>query len=88
MWRYPGAGGWHFVTLSARQSFEIKGRFAEPRPGWGAVPVVVRIGETVWRTSLFPDRKSGSYILAIKAVVRDAEGIRAGDTIVATVQVR
>lgn len=88
VWRYPGAGGWHFVNLSPRQSFEIKERFGRERPGFGAVPVRVTIGGTSWETSLFPDRKSGTYLFAIKAGVRKAEDIGAGDRITALVQVR
>lgn len=88
VWLYPGAGGWHFANLSARQSFEIKERFGSERPGFGAVPVRITIGATTWETSLFPDRKSGTYLFAIKAGVRKAEDIGAGDRITAVVKVR
>jgi hypothetical protein len=88
VWLYPGAGGWHFANLSPRQSFEIKERFGSERPGFGAVPVRVTIGGTTWETSLFPDRKTGTYLFAIKAAVRKAEGITAGGRITAVVQVR
>ena len=88
VWLYPGAGGWHFASLNQRQSHEIKVRFAENRRGWGAVPITVHIGNTAWRTSLFPEKKSGSYLFAIKAEVRRQEGIAAGDTIRAIVQIR
>lgn len=88
VWLYPGAGGWHFANLSPRQSFEIKERFGRERPGFGAVPVRVTIGDTTWETSLFPDRKSGTYLFAIKAAVRKAEGIASGDRVTAVVQVR
>lgn len=46
--------------------------------------VQVRIGKTTWETSIFPDSRSGVYILPLKAKVRRAEGIRAGDTIAFT----
>ena len=59
-----------------------------PRRGWGAVPVTVQIGKTAWQTSLFPDKKSESYLFAIKAEVRRQEAIVAGDTIRAIVQIR
>ena len=87
VWRYPGKGGWHFANLSRRQSAEIRIRFAEQRRGWGSVPVTVRIGRTVWQTSLFPDKKSPTYIFAIKADVRERERIGDGDTISAVVTV-
>jgi hypothetical protein len=47
----------------------------------------VRIGKTEWRTSLFPDRKSRSYMFAIKGEVRRREAIEAGDAISALVQI-
>ncbi len=88
VWLYPGAGGWHFVNLTARQSHEIRVRFADGRRGWGAVPIAVQIGRTAWRTSLFPDKKSATYLFAIKAAVRQQEAIAAGDTVRAIVQIR
>ena len=88
VWLYPGKGGWHFVNLSARQSAEIRVRYGLDARGWGSLPVSVRIGETEWMTSLFPDRKSGSYLFAIKAEVQQKENIAAGDTITAAVRIR
>ncbi|MGQ0643152.1 MAG: DUF1905 domain-containing protein [Gemmatimonadaceae bacterium] len=88
VWLYPGTGGWHFANLSAKQSAEIKVRFATSRLGWGAVPIRVRIGRTEWETSLFPDRKTNSYLFAIKAAVRKAERITSGDKITAFVTIR
>ena len=88
VWLYSGAGGWHFANLSPRQSYEIKERFAEKRRGWGSIPVTVIVGRTSWNTSLFPDRKSDTYLFAIKAAVRKEEGIVAGDTITALVRIR
>jgi hypothetical protein len=88
VWRYPGKGGWHFANLSPRQSAEIRVRFGMDARGWGSLPVRVRIGQTDWETSLFPDRKSDSYLFAIKADVRKREGIATGDAITALVQIR
>lgn len=88
VWRYPGKGGWHFANLSPRQSAEVRGRFGMDARGWGSLPVRVRIGETEWGTSLFPDRKSSSYLFAIKADVRRRERVAAGDRITAVVQIR
>src|SRR5262245_56486016 len=86
VWLYPGPGGWHFANLTPRQSHEVKVRAGENRRGWGSVPVAVQIGKTTWRTSLFPDKNSDSYLFAIKAEVRRREGITAGDTITAIVR--
>jgi hypothetical protein len=40
--------------------------------------VEVTIGETRWSTSIFPDRKRGTYVLPVKKSVRIAEQLVAG----------
>lgn len=37
----------------------------------------VTVGETVWETSIFPDKETGSYILPLKFAIRKKEGIKA-----------
>ena len=82
---WPGAqGAWHFAYVDKKQSEMIRKHYTGPRRGFGAVRVQVRIGKTTWETSIFPDSRSGVYILPLKAKVRRAEGIRAGDTIAFT----
>jgi hypothetical protein len=80
LWIYPGAAAWHFLTLPKAQAKEIRGFFGHTR-GWGSLPVEATIGGTTWRTSIFPDSKSNSYLLPVKAAVRKAEGLEA-DTMV------
>lgn len=79
LWLWNGKGAWHFVTLPVDDSQII--RMAVPRRGWGSVRVKARIGETSWATSIFPDSKSGAYLLPVKAEVRKAEGIAPGDAV-------
>lgn len=86
VWLYQGAstaagGAWHFVTLPKKDAADIKKRFGTKRPGWGSIPVAVTIGSTTWKTSIFPDKKSESYLLPLKAQIRRREGISAGDTV-------
>ena len=88
VWLYPGPAGWHFVTLPKRQSAEIRSNFVIARRGWGSLPVIASIGKTTWNTSVFPDKKSGGYVLPIKADVRGKEGIASGQVIAFTIQVR
>jgi hypothetical protein len=87
IWRYQGAAAWYFAKLSAEQSADIKARFGAPARGWGSIRVRVRIGKTEWSTSLFPDRKSGTYLFAIKADVRKAENLSDGSHITAQVSI-
>lgn len=52
------------------------------RRGFGAVKVRVGVGDTWWDTSLFPHKESGGWMLPVKASVRKAEGVGAGDEII------
>ena len=80
-WRIPGPGGWYFLTLPKQESVEIKAVFAMLRKPYGSIPVVATIGKTSWKTSIFPDKKSDTYSLPLKAEVREKEAIEAGDTV-------
>lgn len=84
VWRWKG-GSWHFANLPLKHSAEIQRRFGATARGWGSIRVRLKVGDTEWSTSLFPDRKKKTYLFAIKASVRKAEHIGAGDRI--TVQV-
>ena len=50
------------------------------RRGFGSVKVAVRVGDSRWNTSLFP-QKSGGWFLPIKKPVRVAEGLDFGDMV-------
>jgi hypothetical protein len=84
---YPGPGGWHFITLPAKHAKLIKASLHSPRRGWGSVRVNAAIGKTSWKTSIFPDRKSDSYLLPVKADVRMNENLGDGDTAVITLDI-
>lgn len=88
VWKYPGFGGWHFVHVDKKQSKEIQEVFGELKRGWGSLPVVVTIGKTSWKTSIFPDKKAGVYILGIKAEVRKKENISIGDKVKFTIEIQ
>lgn len=76
VWIYPGDGGWHFVTLDQKYSNTIRQAF--PR---GFVKIEVKIGKSIWQTSLFPHKLSKGYILCINKSIRKKENIFAGDII-------
>ena len=79
LWIWPGEAAWHFVTLPKDQSGEIKKVFGSSARGFGSLKVKATIGKTSWDTSIFPDSKSGCYMLPIKKSVRKAENIKADD---------
>lgn len=82
VWLYPGdAAAWHFVNIDKKVGAEIKEKHGKRAKGFGSLPVVVTLGKTSWKTSIFPDKRSGTYLLPLKAQVRRKEGIDAGDTI-------
>jgi Domain of unknown function (DUF1905) len=85
LWLYPGKAAWHFVTLPQAVGQQVKffqghGQVLN-RHGFGSMRVIATIGKTAWSTSIFPDGKSGSYLLPVKADVRQKEKL-ARDTIV------
>lgn len=88
LWLYPSPGGWHFITLPKARAREIKSSIHDARRGWGALPVKAKIGTTTWATSIFPDRKSASYLLPVKAAVRKRENIEDGDTVIMELEVK
>jgi hypothetical protein len=73
--------GWHFVTIPKEISENIEKEFDYLKKGWGSLPVAVTIGKTTWKTSIFPDKKTGGYVLPIKADIRKRENISANDKI-------
>lgn len=78
-WDARDDSSWVFVTLPADLGEDIRD-MALPRRGFGSVKVRVRCGSSEWRTSVFPDSKSGSYVLPLKKAVRTKEKIDVGDT--------
>ena len=80
LWEMPTtAAAWVFVTVPTAASEVIKSTPRPPRPGFGSIRVRATIGDTTWATSIFPDSKSGTYVLPVKRLVRDREGLSAGD---------
>lgn len=88
VWIYPGKAGWHFVTLPVETSKEIDYFFSQHKKGWGSLPVTVTVGKTSWKTSIFPDKKSDSYVLPLKADVRKKERIKESDTLQFSVEIK
>ncbi len=80
LWLYSGKGAWHFLTLPADAADAIR-FFNSAVRGFMPIPVTATIGDTSWKTSVFPDSKSGSYVLAVKSAVRKAQGLRDGDEV-------
>jgi len=81
VWLYPGMAGWHFVNVDKKQSEVIREKYGKSGRGFGSIPVEVTLGKTVWKTSIFPEKRSTTYILPLKQKVRTAEDVFVDDTI-------
>ena len=79
IWYWRGPAPWFYVTMPEEESLDLKAISNEVTYGWGVIPVRVQIGDTEWKTSLFP--KDGRYLVPIKASVRKAEQIDEGDVV-------
>lgn len=80
LWEHEGDGAWHFVTLPAELGEDIRDRMP-PRRGFGSVRVEAQVGDVTWRTSLFPDSTTGSFVLPMKREVRTRNDLQAGDRV-------
>ena len=87
LWMYTGKGAWHFLNLPKHAAEEIR-FFNATAKGFTPLKVTASIGETTWKTAIFPDSESGSYVLVVKVAVRKSENLKAGDTVTATVKVQ
>lgn len=86
MWRWEAQDAWRFVTVPTDLTDAIR-LTAGPPAGFGSVRVEVTVGATTWRTSVFPDKKRGSFLLPIKKAVRQAERLDDGDEATVTLRV-
>jgi len=82
---WKGPAPWHFVTVPDPESDAIADVSAMASYGWGCIPVTVQIGDTSFRTSLFP--KDGRYLVPLKTSVRKAAAIDLGDVVTVTLTV-
>ena len=83
-WRGPAP--YYYLPVPEEESADIRDVAAMATYGWGVIPVVARIGEVEFETSLFP--KDGGYLLPLKDAVRKPGGITAGDRVSVEMTVR
>ena len=79
LWKYQGKVAWYFFTIPYEESVLIKYHNAFRKKGWGSVPVLVKLGKSEWKTSVFPESKSGCYILPMKVEIRKTNNIKEED---------
>ncbi|MCT2397997.1 DUF1905 domain-containing protein [Novosphingobium mangrovi (ex Huang et al. 2023)] len=89
LWRWTGASGsgtWHFVTIDGAAGEALSGtalmrKLEGNARGFGSLKVKARIGDTSFATSVFPSKSDGGWLLPVKASVRRAEDLSAGDEV-------
>jgi hypothetical protein len=90
LWRWQGATGpatWYFLTIADEAADEIRAAAAmgqwldSGKGGFGSAKVKATIGGTSWRTSVFPQREAGGWLLPVKKAVRVAENLSEDDVV-------
>lgn len=78
---------YHLVTFAGDAAEALSGHaimqkleFGK-RGGFGSIKVTARIGDTAWKTSVFPQARQSEWILLVSKKVMRAEGIAPGDEI-------
>jgi hypothetical protein len=79
VWHWKGPSPYHFVTVPEAECHELRASASVVTYGWGMIPATVRLGETEWRTALWP--KDGRYVVPLKDWVRAAERVELGDVV-------
>lgn len=87
VWLWKGDSAWHFVSLPEEIADEVDEQVQGHSRGFGSVPVEVRGTGVAWRTSLFPDRKSGTFILPLKKQIRQQLDCAEGSSVTLTIKV-
>ena len=91
-WTTPAApAAWFFVTVDGAAGEALSGtalmrRLEGAAKGFGSIKVCARIGDTVFKTSVFPSKDLG-WLLPVKAAVRKAEGLSEGDVVEVVLEV-
>src|SRR6478735_7026152 len=83
-WRGPSP--YYFLPVPDEESADIREVAAMATYGWGVIPVVARIGDVDFETSLFP--KDGGYLLPLKDAVRKPNQLATGDDVTVEMTVR
>ena len=80
-------GAWHFLTVPPQESDALRMFSPQAKRGFGSVRVRARIGGTTWKTSVFPSKEHGGYLLPVKKAVRVAEALDVGSTAAVSLEV-
>lgn len=85
IFKWTGKGAWFFIRIEKETAEKIKDNFGMYAKGWGSLPVNVTVGNSTWKTSIFPDK--ATYLLPIKSQIRKAENIKESDTLTINLEI-
>jgi hypothetical protein len=80
-------GTYHLVTFAGAEAEALAAHAAMQRlelgrrRGFGSLKSDARIGETRWKTSLFPQHGQSEWVLLVGRKVMRAEGLAPGDEV-------
>lgn len=84
-------GTYHLVTFTGEAAEKLamhatlhRLEFGRAR-GFGSLKVTAQIGETSWKTSVFPQNKQSEWVLLISKKVMRLEDLTAGEPLAAAV---
>jgi hypothetical protein len=86
VWRWASdtaGAGWFFLTIEGEVAAEVRFAALGCTSSFGSIRVTATIGQTSWKTSLFPHGASGGFLLPLKADVRRREKIEADHEVTA-----
>lgn len=78
---------YHFVIFTGEEAEALAGHALMHRlelgrrRGFGSVKVAARIGETQWKTSVFPQNRQSEWVLLVSKKVLRAEDLAPGDPV-------
>jgi hypothetical protein len=76
----------YYIVIDGEPAAAIRlaamtGQWVNGKRGFGSAKVTATIGDTVWQTSVFPEKQTGGWFLPVKVGVCRAEGLSTGDRV-------
>lgn len=87
VFRWAANPAFFLVSLPHDASEEIKEVSEGLTNGFGSLKVEAQVGSVIWRTSIFPDSKTGLFDLPLKAEVRKKNQLVEGSPVSVRVEV-